>query len=196
MPTLRCLTTIDATELRYRGRCYGRGWGKSTSRMSRPRYSGLCLIVLCLSIPDRSDTGMLRKSSSRNVSRILATWVGIAFSDCAVHLLDEVFDSSIDRHFTPFGLGFGLGPMGVAGPAVALSPVFPLSIFVISLDITFRHRLPLSCDCHQRTKEDPSNSNMLADSVTGHNDTAPPTIGVSALASRNAACGPWRMRSR
>ena len=67
--------------------------------------------------------------------RVIA--IGVALTNGAVSLLDDVLTMELLGHFTSLGLRLGLGVECVASSAVTLDAIFPSTILAICLDVAW-----------------------------------------------------------
>lgn len=64
--------------------------------------------------------------------RIIA--IGVALTNTAVSLLDDVLATELLGHFTSLGLRLGLGVECVASPLITLDAIFPSIVLSVCLD--------------------------------------------------------------
>ena len=67
--------------------------------------------------------------------RVIA--IGVALTNGAVSLLDDVLTMEFLRHLASLGLCLSLGVECVASPAVTLDAIFPSTILAICLDVAW-----------------------------------------------------------
>ncbi len=67
--------------------------------------------------------------------RVIA--IGVALTNGAVSLLDDVLTMEFLRHLASLGLCLSLGVECVASPAVTLDAIFPSTILTICLDVAW-----------------------------------------------------------